>query len=279
MKQVIILGQKGNLAASLLRQYPNAVTVGKEEFLEWIQKPNKLTEIISKLEVLPKDIDIFNCAGVTSARLDIKEINLANYQLPLFLSEQSELLDYRLITFGTIMEQLPKYATSNNYLESKLRFYNQFQLNESWASSNLHIQMHTLYGGRQIHPHMFLGQIYNSLTNLESFKMSGGEQIREYHHVDDVAKAIRVIVETQQSGLRDISNGVPEKLKNIAEAIFSHFDATQLLCLSSDKMNENDNRDLIFKKPLELTEVTFRPTIQNIIGWLEELGVKNVAGR
>lgn len=86
MKQVIILGQKGNLAASLLRQYPNALTVGKEEFLEWIKKPKKLIEIFSKLEVLPKNIDIFNCAGVTSAKADIKEINLANYQLPIFLS-------------------------------------------------------------------------------------------------------------------------------------------------------------------------------------------------
>jgi len=279
MKQVIILGQKGNLAASLLRQYPKAKTVGKNEFLEWIQNPRKLTEFFSKLEVSPKDVDILNCAGITSARADIKEINLANYQLPLFLSQQSILLDYRLITFGTVMEQLPKYAMTNNYLESKLRFYNQFQLNESWASSNLHIQMHTLYGGGHIHPHMFLGQIYNSLINQESFKMSGGEQIREYHHVDDVAKAIEIIGETQQSGLKNISNGAPDKLKDIAKAIFSHFDATPLLYLSSDRMNENDNRDLIFKKPMELMDMAFRPTIQNIIGWLEELGVKNVTGR
>jgi nucleoside-diphosphate-sugar epimerase len=174
------------------------------------------------------------------------------------------------------MEQLPKYAMSNNYLESKLRFYNQFQLNEYWAGSNLHIQMHTLYGGRHIHSHMFLGQIYSSLMNQEPFKMSGGEQIREYHHLDDVANAIRIIGETQESGVRNISSGAPEKLKNIAKAIFSHFDVTPLLNLSSERMNENDNRDLIFKKPTELKDIAFRPTIQNIIGWLEELGVKNV---
>ena len=109
--------------------------------------------------------------------------------------------------------------------------------------------------------------------------MSGGEQIREYHHVDDVAKAIKIIGETQQSGVRNISNGAPEKLKDIAKAIFGHFDVTPLLYLSSDRMNENDNRDFIFKKPMELMEIAFRPTIQNIIGWLEELGVKNVTRR
>jgi nucleoside-diphosphate-sugar epimerase len=123
---------------------------------------------------------------------------------------------------------------------------------------------------------MFLGQIYSSLMNQEPFKMSGGEQIREYHHLDDVANAIRIIGETQESGVRNISSGAPEKLKNIAKAIFSHFDVTPLLNLSSERMNENDNRDLIFKKPTELKDIAFRPTIQNIIGWLEELGVKNV---
>lgn len=279
MKKVIILGQKGNLAVSLLRQFPNAKTIGKNEFLEWLQNPRKLKELFSELEVIPGHIDIFNCAGITSAKTDITQISLANYELPVFLSEQSTVFNYRLITFGTVMEQLPKYAMSNSYLESKLRFYKQFLLNESWTRSNLHIQMHTLYGGSHIHPHMFLGQIYSSLVNQVSFKMTGGEQIREYHHVDDVAKAIKRIGEVQPSGLKNISSGEPMKLKDIATAIFSHFDETRLLYLSSDVMNENDNRDLIFQKPVELQEMDFRPTTQSIIRWLEELGVKNERSR
>lgn len=278
MKQVIILGQKGNLATSLLKQYPNARTVSKKDFLEWMKNPSRLSELFSEIAISPKDVDLFNCAGITNAKADAKEINEANFQLPLFLSEQSSILDYRLITFGTVMEQLPKYAMSNSYLESKLRFYNQFQLNESWSSSNLHIQMHTLYGGKHIQPHMFLGQIYKSLIHQESFKMSGGEQIREYHHVDDVAEAIKVIGETQQSGVKDISVGSPEKLKDIAKAIFSHFNAIQLLNLASDRMNEHDNRDFVFKKSIEIKDMYFRPTIENIIRWLEELGVKYVRG-
>ena len=274
MKQVIILGQKGNLAVSLLRQFPQAKTIGKNEFLKWLKNPGILNELFSELEVSPGEVDVFNCAGITNAKTDVNQINLANYDLPAFLSEQSTKLDYRLITFGTIMEQLPKYAMSNPYLDSKLRFYRQFQSKESWVSANLHIQMHTLYGGSHIHPHMFLGQIYSSLVNKESFKMSGGEQIREYHHVDDAARAIKKIGEAQQSGLKNISSGEPRKLKDIATAIFGHFGANRLLHLSSDVMNENDNLDLIFKKPVELQSMEFRPTIQNIIKWLEELGVK-----
>jgi hypothetical protein len=62
------------------------------------------------------------------------------------------------------------------------------------------------------------------------------------------------------------------------KAIFGHFNATQLLHLSSDRMNEHDNRDFVFKKSIEIKDMQFRPTIENIIRWLEELGVKHVRG-
>lgn len=276
MKRVLILGQNGNLAQALVRQYPRAKTVGKDEFLAWIRNPSRMKEFFSEIGVLTDEVDLFNCAGITNANADVDEITLANLRLPIFLSEQSAILNYRLITFGTVMEQIPKYAMSNPYLESKLRFYNEYLSNIHWANSNLHIQMHTLYGGKRIHPHMFLGQIYSALIDKKSFKMSGGLQIREYHHIDDVAKAIRLLEETQQYGVNNISHGFPEKLKDIAESIFNHFNAVNLLNLSSNSMDENDNRELIFKKSKEIREMYFRPTIVNIIQWLEELGVKHV---
>ncbi len=276
MKKAIILGQNGNLAQSLLSQYPEATTVPKEEFLMWMRNPLRMREFFSEIEAMTDEVDLFNSAEITNANADIGEITLANFHLPVFLSEQSTALDYRLITFGTVMEQIPKYAMSNPYLESKLRFYNEYQSNIDWANSNLHVQMHTLYGGKHIHPHMFLGQIYSALIHKKSFKMSGGIQIREYHHVDDVAKGIRLLVGTQQNGVNNISHGFPEKLKDIAESIFIHFDAINLLNLSSGTMDEHDNRELVFKKSKEIPEKYFRPTIVNIIQWLEELGVKHV---
>ena len=279
MKRVLILGQNGNLAQALLRQYPKATTVGKDEFLAWMRNPSRMKEYFSELEVFTEEVDLFNCAGITNANVGIDDITLANFRLPVFLSEQSTILDYRLITFGTVMEQIPKYAMSNPYLESKLRFFNEYQSNTQWTNSNLHIQMHTLYGGKRIHPHMFLGQIYSALIHKKSFKMSGGLQIREYHHVDDVAKAIRLLGESQENGVNNISHGLPEKLKDIAESIFNHFNAFNLLNLSSGFMDENDNRELIFKKSKEMPEMSFRPTIVNIIQWLEELGVKNVTDK
>lgn len=276
MKKAIILGQNGNLAQSLLSQYPEATTVGKEEFLMWMKNPSRMNEFFSELEVFSDEVDLFNCAGITNSNADIDEITLANFDLPVFLSEQSTILNYRLITFGTVMEQIPEYAMSNPYLESKLRFYSDYQLNKDWANSNLHVQMHTLYGGKHIHPHMFLGQIYSALIHKKPFKMSGGLQIREYHHVDDVARGIRLLVEIQQNGVNNISHGFPEKLKDIAESIFNHFAAINLLNLSSGTMDRNDNCELVFKKSKEIPEEYFRPTIVSIIQWLEELGVKNV---
>jgi nucleoside-diphosphate-sugar epimerase len=219
--------------------------------------------------------DVYNCAGITDPSIDQNEINLVNFELPIFLSEQSNKLDFRLVSFGTVMELLPKYSVSNRYLESKLRFYKRLISDVNWLNRNIHIQLHTLYGGSQIHRHMFLGQIFHSISSKEMFNMSGGEQIREYHHIEDDAQAIKQLTSKTGGKLIDISHGQPERLKDIAIFLFNHFNSRELLNISTRIADKNDNRTFTFKKTDDLSDSLFRPTLSNLILWLERLGVSD----
>jgi len=275
MKQVVILGKNGNLSSSLINLFPNAMVISRQQYMKWLHSPEEITKFFSSLTVSETKPDVYNCAGVTDPSIDPNEINLVNYALPVFLSEQSKILNFRLITFGTVMELLPKYSASNPYLESKLRFYKRYITEDYWQKNNIHIQMHTLYGGPRMHSHMFVGQIWQAITFRKAFHMSGGEQIREYHHIDDDAKAIAQLTKNTGGGLIDISHGKPEKLKNIAISLFDHFNSRELLNIAARAADENDNTKVVFRRTEGLSDALFRPTIGNLIIWLEGLGVSD----
>jgi nucleoside-diphosphate-sugar epimerase len=273
MKQIVILGENGNLSKSLTKKFPNAIVIPKLRYMDWLVSPDKISKFFSDLETTEEIPDVYNCAGVTDPSVNPSLIDQVNYTLPVFLSEQSNVAKFRLITFGTVMELLPKYSTSNPYLESKLKFYTRYVADDNWQNRNIHIQMHTLYGGSRIHNHMFLGQIFHSISTKKVFNMSGGDQIREYHHIDDDAEAIVQVTNTVGGGLIDISHGKPEKLRDIAISLFDHFNSRALLNIASKAADENDNKNIVFKRTGNLPDTLFRSTIHNLIIWLERLGV------
>jgi hypothetical protein len=273
MKQVVILGENGNLSKSLVKKFPNAIVIPKQQYMAWMGSLNEIKKFFLNLNITDEIPDVYNCVGVTDPSVDQSVIDHVNYLLPVFLSEQSYVLNYRLITFGTVMELLPKYSISNPYLESKLKFHTRYTSDENWQNRNLHFQMHTLYGGSRIHRHMFIGQIFDSINFKKVFHMTGGDQIREYHHIDDDAEAIFQLTKTVGAGVIDISHGQPEKLKDIATSLFEHFHAQDLLKIAIKTADENDNRKIIFKRTTNLSDSLFRPTIANLIKWLERLGV------
>lgn len=275
MKKIVILGKNGNLAKSLAHIFPDAEVIPQKEYMNWLTSPQKAKKFFTAINEGEDKTDVYNCAGIIDPTINSSEIRLVNYSLPIYLSEQSDELNFRLVTFGTVMELLPKYAASNRYLESKLQFYKRYISTDDWLQSNIHIQMHTLYGGPHVHSHMFLGQIFSAISSRKIFHMSGGEQIREYHHIDDDAEAIRQLTKNKGGGLIDISHGQPEKLKNIAIQIFDHFNCNDLLQISAKISDEHDNREIVFERTKSLSNSLFRPTISNLIIWLERLGVSN----
>jgi nucleoside-diphosphate-sugar epimerase len=243
--------------------------------MSWMNNQEEMAHFFSIIKPNTDDVDVLNCVGITNSNCKPRDLDNINFKLPVFLSEQSQKLTFRLVTFGTIMEQFPTYASSNHYLASKLKFSREFSLNSDWMNSNMHIQMHTLYGGTRIPAHMFLGQIHRAIRLQEPFYMSAGSQIREYHHVDDVVEAITILNNASCVGVRHISNGNPEKLRDIASSLFNHFSSIHLLNLSASLTDVNDNQEVIFKKTEELATLEFRPTIKGLIEWFAGTGRLN----
>ncbi|CAN2230960.1 NAD-dependent epimerase/dehydratase family protein [Candidatus Planktophila dulcis] len=275
----IILGVKGNLARAINNYYPNSIQVTRSEFIQWPEKPNQLEDFLSKLGIEPRNCIILNCAGITDTDADLKEIKFVNSSLPIFLAEKSVEIGFKLATFGTVMEHFPKYSKSNRYLNSKLAYFEEYTSREDWKRQNIHFQMHTLYGGSHVKPEMFLGQIFNSIVLQKSFKMTGGDQIREYHHVDDVVRAIGHFIDRGTTSTHHISQGNPLRLVDLATAIFKEFNSINLLHIAAQSADINDNRNVVFRKTEDLEGIDFRESIEGVISWLRALGVQNEANR
>ncbi|MFP6757348.1 MAG: NAD-dependent epimerase/dehydratase family protein [Alphaproteobacteria bacterium] len=106
----------------------------------------------------------------------------------------------RYITVGSVMERTDPLARANRYIASKIALAQALLelASQDPGVSALHLRLHTLYGSRHPHPHMFIGQIAQCLLSDTPFAMSTGLQYRQYHHVDDIAQAIG----TGDAGLR-----------------------------------------------------------------------------
>ena len=275
----IILGVKGNLATTLNNYYPNSIQVTRSEFIQWPKNPNQLEDFLSKLAIQPRNCIIFNCAGITDTGADLEEMKFVNSSIPIFLAEKSVEIGFKLATFGTVMEHFPKYSKGNRYLNSKLAYFEEYTSREDWMRQNIHFQMHTLYGGSHVKPEMFLGQIFKAINSQKSFNMSGGDQIREYHHVYDVVQAIGHLIDRGKTATHHISQGNPVRLVDLAIAIFKEFNSTELLHIAAQSADINDNRNFVFRKTEELDGIDFRDSIEGVTSWFRALGVQNGANR
>ena len=134
----------------------------------------------------------------------------------------------------------------------------------------LHIRLHTLYGG-VVKPYMFLGQVLQSLRSGTPFSMSSGDQLREYHHVEDVGESVaRLMGSGWREGAMDLSAGAPLSLASFAKAIYAHFGKERLLRIGSLPRPEGENLDRVFPRSPESWLPSSRDAVAGVIGWLEE---------
>lgn len=263
---VLILGSNGNIAKTLASIFPSSTIIPRQEYLTWLDNGvTNLNSIISNQNLAPKFI--FNCVGITNPAFDESLLLKLNYELPkLLLSSTLDEIP-KIITFGTVMENIQKYALTNNYLKSKFLF-REWLLHSNQNSNFLHLQLHTLYGGPRIHEHMFLGQIHSAIKNRKPFSMSAGIQIREYHHIHDDANAALDFLRRGMTGILPISHGDPIKLCDLAEYIFGYFDSQNLLEVGKLEANEFDALSPISLSNQDINMTQFRDTKAGIIEWL-----------
>jgi len=229
----------------------------------------KISEYVSALPFRPSRI--INCAGLTDPKLPKQMLNDANFELPKNLLEFSQETEIDLITFGSIMENRPELCQENSYLASKEMYFKYFQQKVSEKSSQTHLQLHTLYGGKNIHPHMFLGQMLRAIQEGSNFKMTDGLQLREYHHIDDDIQALDRILGTKKNGIIEIAHGEKLTLRTIAEHVFSEFKMMSQLKLG-ELPNPVVEQYVLGVNELPQMPVTgFRSSLKGITEHLREL--------
>ena len=184
----LVIGASGRIGTEIVKQFNehNAICPKREVYKFW-HKTNKASDIRNYLDQ-NRVKAIFICSGVMDPEKNREEIFNVNYNLPKNIIESTAGSKIRIITFGTIMELVAPGL--NQYVESKEKLQKYINSSES-KDRVLSLKIHTIYGGKEPNRFMFLGQVLEALKTNQEFKMTSGNQLREYHHVEDLVKAIK----------------------------------------------------------------------------------------
>lgn len=257
----LVLGANGMLGSSIVKQLkiPSKNLISRDMYLNWGETTTKrsILESLSGFDL--SKADFFVATGITDPRLDSKLLWGLNYHLPRNLINATINSGSRVITFGTIHEN---FSIDNEYFASK-RALGDFFKNFGTAN-NKHFLLHTLYNNDVPPEHMFLGQMFRSLKADTSFSMSNGEQLREFHHVDDIAIAVLKLLQGAEKSYLDVSAGFGIQISELAQEIFKAFGLLDRLQLGVFPSPIGDNFDIVFNMTNGLARDDFRDPIVEI---------------
>jgi len=266
---IFVLGTRGRLGRAIRSAYADdVVAVDRGQYQEWWQtgSENKVAEFFGS-QTDGSDSVVFVATGLLDPRLSEDEHVRVNYMLPRHIIEGATPLGLRVVTFGTVMEGLIR--DKNPYIQSKTMLSDYIADFPAVENRPLHLRLHTLYGLGTPSPFMFLGQIYRALLNETFFEMSPGNQVREYHHVEDEAESIRVLTEARVEGVVNVNHGAPVTLKDIAAYVFKAFGAEHLLRIGALPEPKDENYETVFQRTELLQNICYRDTLPGVVEYLK----------
>lgn len=261
------------MSLALQRMYKNADIriVGSDIAGRWaIEGGDKEIEgDLKKLGILPKVI--FNAAGEINSNSGFRNLCNVNFYLPKNLETFSQNFGVTLVTFGTIMENLIELSNSNPYLLSKRRYFEYITEHLKYNTNSLHLQIHTWYGVANPHNKMFLSQMIHALKNKKTFHMSSGNQLREYHHIQDDMVALQTLLNLKTRGVIQMNHGETVSLKDLATTVFDYFNSAELLKIGSINTPIHEITTKNFERNTLFESFQFRETKQGITSDFERL--------
>jgi nucleoside-diphosphate-sugar epimerase len=223
-RPILLLGAGGGLGAALHNRLSAAGHA--VHTLVWTQAQDAGVGKFLRRLTPQGGLDVLFAGGLTDPGLPSAQLAQANVNLPRTIITAAQAFSgCRFITFGTILERFDGMAASNPYVASKrsLADWIEGHAKGTGRGRMAHIQLHTLYGAAQPVPHMFLGQMISALRQGQPFAMSAGRQLREYHHVDDVAGSVMRLLSRpswEDDPVLHLSSGHPLQLAALARAVF-----------------------------------------------------------
>lgn len=271
MKRIYIIGGRGRLGQALASEYARAgaeiVLLDRAVYEDWAAEGADcaIAQFFGR-DQQSGDSVVFVASGLLDPRLPHDSLLAVNYRLPRNVLAAALPLGMQVVTFGTVMEAMPNVG--NAYVDSKRRL-NEYVDSVCARGAATHLQIHTLYGAGCPTPTMFLGQILAALRLGETFRMTSGRQLREYHHVADDARAVRWLVDSGSSGIIALSHGSPLTLRQIAEAVFEALGKSESLEVGALPDPEQENYEKIFEPLSFPCSVKFRESLPAIVEYMK----------
>jgi nucleoside-diphosphate-sugar epimerase len=288
-RKVLLFGANGNLGAALRRQLTatghSVQGIAWRDVAEWLDHSSKTQEQCIRAavsEIAADNFDILFANGLTDPRQPAQCLFRSNTQFPQSVIAATRCIrGCRYVTFGSVLERLGGDMANNAYATSKIKLAEWVKEQVERNSTNwnlkgriIHLQIHTLYGGLEPAPHMFLGQLVAALRLHQPFAMSTGQQLREYHHVDDVAGSVNRLLSFSPWPLDPIltlSSGQPVQLGALARAVFEAAGRTSDLRIGVLPTDKAENLKQTFAaSPAWLLDPSREP-IRGVCAWIDTL--------
>lgn len=208
-------------------------------------------------------------SGVLDPTLPRAEHQRVNVELPARIIDGACAAGLRVVTFGTVMERLLEHP--NAYIATKADLGRLAAERAAAGDPVTHLQLHTLYGGGEPAPFMFLGQLCRALRERRPFEMSPGRQLREYHHVDDDVAAMHAVLAAGANGVTALSHGAPCTLRDLATHVFTSVERLELLRIGARPEPPDDNYATVLQRPRELEHIHFRSALQGVTAYVQSV--------
>lgn len=265
-----ILGAGGRLGRALLTAYSefNVNTVHRAVTESWLaESGTRAVENFFTRACAGPDDTVLLASGLIDPNLSPSNLNQVNFVMPKNVIEACSTFGMRVVTFGSVMEG--DGFARNPYIDSKIRLSKHVLEQVADGHRVLHLRMHTHFGLDMPSKFMFLGNVLDTIVSKKRLKMSSGRQLREFHHLEDEARAIRHIIGADRDGIIPISHRQPVSLREVAESALQYFGLSELLSLNElpDPRHENYTHRFM---PHELVrETPFRESLPAINTYLE----------
>lgn len=265
----LVVGARGRLGSAICAalRADHTIAPSRPVYENWWQ-PGAEAAIGAFLDQQDSPIEcIFVAAGVIDPAASPLDHERVNFQLPRQILRAASARHIRVVTFGTMMEVISHGMPASPYVASKLALAAELQ---AMRQNALHVRVNTLYGGPLPAPHMFIGQMVESLVTRSPFRMSPGTQLREYHFVEDEAQAIVTLGSSPHSGVFDLHHGSPVTLAELAHRTFEGLDALDLLQIGALPAPVNERVDLEYVRHPTLRECKFRDVLTALPAYVRE---------
>ncbi|MEW6372034.1 MAG: NAD-dependent epimerase/dehydratase family protein [Pseudomonadota bacterium] len=269
-----IVGGRGRLGQALARTWDadEVRSLARADYADWADAGGAARVRDFFAPWAGSGSTVFVASGVLDPALPAAEHQRVNVDLPAAILAGAGAHGLRVVTFGTVMECL--LSQQNPYVRSKAALGRHVADLAAAGAPVAHVRVHTLFGGGAPSPFMFLGQMLAALQQRTPFAMTLGRQLREYHHIDDEARAIRLFDEAQVSGVVELSHGEPLSLAELARTVFSAFRADDLLRLGARPEPAEENFATVLARHPLLPEQAYRPALPAIVDYLKDCGVR-----